>query len=67
MAKGKSFAAKTAKGSTGGLRTKVCPKCGQNYSPVKFVASENVAGTSVWKFNQRLVMVCQCNNAEVYG
>lgn len=65
MAKGGTFAAKIAKGSSARL-VRVCPKCGQNIVATKVVTSEKSDVKNSWKFNQRFVDVCKCNEAEVY-
>lgn len=66
MAKSSGFAAKVAKGSTarGG---KLCPKCGQLVTAVKFVYSEKSPVKDSWKFNQRFVDLCKCNEGEFYN
>jgi len=66
MAKSASFAAKVAKGAMA-RSVKVCPQCGQNISAVKLVTSEPSPAKKSWKFNQRFVEVCKCNEDEVYG
>lgn len=66
MAKSSGFAAKVAKGS-GSRAARVCPECGQNIAAVKLVTSELSPVKNTWKFNQRFVNVCKCNENEVYG
>ncbi len=66
MAKDQSFAAKVAKATAGKSGT-TCAECGEVYSAVKLITSEKSATTDAWKFNQRLVQVCKCNQSEVYG
>ena len=66
MAKATSFQAKLARGSSA-RATRVCPKCGQNIVAVKWVTSEQSQTKNSWKFNQRFIDVCKCNEAEVYG
>jgi hypothetical protein len=41
--------------------------CGTVYQPVLLVASERSASTNHWKFNERRVQVCKCNEKEVYA
>ena len=65
MAKDQSFAAKVAKASsTGGNH---CPECGELSVPVKMVVAEKSESKNSWKFNQKFVRVCKCNEAEIYG
>lgn len=66
MAKDRSFAAKVAKATTVKSGNH-CPQCGVAYSTVQLVVSEESAVKQSWKFNSRLVRVCKCNEAEVYG
>ena len=66
MAKNTGFAAKLAKGA-GDRSLRVCDKCGQNITSVKHVASEQTSLKNAWKFKQRILDVCKCNEAEVYG
>lgn len=61
--KAKSFSDKLRKAEHHGT---VCPVCGQEYLMVKQVkAIPTEKGT--WKFNQNLIRVCKCNEAEVYA
>ncbi len=63
MARTKSFADKLRKAEHHGA---VCPVCGQEYVTVKQIKSvRSEKGT--WKFNQNIVKVCKCNEAEVYA
>ncbi len=66
MSKDKSFAAKVAKAAAG-KGGNHCPKCGEVLNPVQLVVSEKSDIKNSWKFNQRFVSVCKCNEAEVYG
>ncbi len=66
MAKDSSFAAKVAKAS-GEPSGDQCPTCGEMLSVVKLVVSERSATRDSWKFNEKLVKVCKCNHAKVYG
>jgi len=65
MAKGTSFAEKAAKAR--GKKGHTCPECGQPIQTVKLVSSERSPVKNSWKFNQRFVAVCKCNEKEVYG
>lgn len=66
MAKDSSFAAKVAKASAG-AKGAHCPECGELYSSVKFIVSVKSEEKKSWKFNQKLVQVCKCNQTEVLG
>ncbi|RMD91787.1 MAG: hypothetical protein D6814_17770 [Calditrichaeota bacterium] len=65
MAKATSFAEKAAKAA--GKKGHICPTCGQHITTVKLVTSERSPVKSSWKFNQRFVAVCKCNEKEIYG
>jgi hypothetical protein len=66
MSKDRSFAAKVAKAlsSSDGNH---CPECGEALSTVRLVVSEKQENKNSWKFNQKFVRVCKCNEKEVYG
>ncbi|MFQ5605681.1 MAG: hypothetical protein ACE5HS_20620 [bacterium] len=66
MSKDRSFAAKVAKATSEG-KGHHCPECGELLTAVKVVISEKSETKNSWKFNQKLVRVCKCNEAEVYG
>jgi hypothetical protein len=64
MAKQQSFADKAAKAATEkGVK---CPVCGTTLQPVLMVTSEKSRGRGSWKFNERRVQVCKCNEKEIY-
>ncbi len=65
MAKQQSFADKAAK--SGMVRGKKCPVCGTVFQPVLFVSSERSKGSREWKFNERRVQVCKCNEKQIYS
>jgi len=67
MAKDRSFAAKVAKGAKDHLKARQCPKCGEVMSVVKVVASEPKESKGSWRFREKFVNVCKCNEKEVYG
>jgi uncharacterized protein (DUF2225 family) len=65
MAKRQSFAAKVAKAAaTKGVK---CPVCGTVFQPILFVSSEWSKVAASWKFNERRIQVCKCNEKEVYS
>lgn len=67
MAKDRSFAAKVAKGAQEALKAKKCPKCGEVINMVKVVSSEKKADLGTWRFKEKMVAVCKCNEKEVYA
>ena len=67
MAKDRSFAAKVAKGAKDALKARQCPNCGEVMNVVKVVASEPKGDSASWRFKEKFVSVCKCNEKEVYG
>ena len=65
MAKTQSFADKATKAAA--MKGSKCPTCGTIYQPVLLVSSEKSKVSSAWKFNERRVQVCKCNEKEVYA
>ena len=65
MAKDQSFAAKIAKGEKA-KHIPTCPKCGTAYTPIRFYQGVTAA-SGVTKFNERHVIMCKCNEKEIYG
>lgn len=65
MAKIQSFADKAAKAAM--QKGKKCPVCGTVYQPILMVTSERSKVSSGWKFSERRVQVCKCNEKEVYA
>ena len=63
MGKGKTFADKIAKQSLD--FTVHCPECGESLSPVKMVTSERSEATGAYRFRQKLVKICKCNEKEI--
>ncbi|MDW7681702.1 MAG: hypothetical protein SCK70_14145 [bacterium] len=64
MAKDRSFAAKLAKGTHEG---KKCPVCGDVVNMVMMISSEQRDKAKSWRFNEKFVAVCKCNEKEVYA
>lgn len=64
MAKQQSFADKAAKAAA--MKGSKCPKCGEIFQPLLVVSSERSKSASSWKFNERRVQVCKCNEKQVY-
>jgi uncharacterized OB-fold protein len=65
MAKQQSFADKAAKAAA--VKGSKCPKCGEIFQPLLMVSSERSKTGSSWKFNERRVQVCKCNEKQVYA
>lgn len=65
MAKGTSFAEKAAKATM--ERGIKCPKCHTVLTPILLVTSERSTHSSGWRFNQRRVQACKCNEKQIYG
>lgn len=64
--KDRSFAAKVAKSAIADQFKKHCPTCGDALSFVKLVTSEK-SEIGSWKFKEKFVGVCKCNQKEVYA
>jgi hypothetical protein len=65
MAKQQSFADKVTKAAA--MKGSKCPVCGTIYQPLLLVSSERTEAKKSWKFNERRVMVCKCNEKQVYN
>jgi hypothetical protein len=65
MAKAQSFADKVSKASL--AKGAKCPVCGTIRQPVLLVTSERSSTAGTWKFNERRVQVCKCNEKEIYA
>jgi len=65
MAKQQSFADKATKAAM--QKGAKCPICGTIRQPILLVSSERPAASSYWKFNERRVQVCKCNEKEIYS
>jgi len=65
MAKAQSFADKATRAER--QKGAKCPVCGTVYQPVKLVSSERSHSGSGWKFNERQIQICKCNEKEVYA
>jgi hypothetical protein len=64
MAKKQDFLSKTMKKGQVGNK---CPKCESTISYIRFVKTEKSKKTNSWRFNQKNVGVCKCNENEIYG
>ncbi|MBP1649401.1 MAG: hypothetical protein H6Q30_2846 [Bacteroidetes bacterium] len=65
MAKQQSFADKATKAAT--MKGSKCPVCGVIFQPIKMVSSERSKVGSSWKFSERRVQVCKCNEKQIYS
>lgn len=65
MAKQQTFADKAAKAAA--IKGSKCPACGSIFQPILMVTSEHSSESASWKFNERRVQVCKCNEKEVYA
>jgi uncharacterized OB-fold protein len=65
MAKQQTFADKAAKAAA--MKGAKCHVCGEIYVPILTVSSERSKVSTGWKFNERRVNVCKCNEKVVYG
>lgn len=65
MAKSQSFADKVNKKSDSGKI--VCPVCETEVQRVKSIRSVPGKSDGSWKFRQKMVDVCKCNEKEVYA
>lgn len=65
MAKQQTFADKAMKSAA--AKGSKCPVCGTVYQPILMVTSERSATGIGWKFNERRVQVCKCNEKTVYS
>ncbi len=65
MAKAGTFAEKAAKATMEkGVK---CPKCYTVLTPILLVTSERSHHSGSWKFNQKRVQVCKCNEKQIYA
>jgi uncharacterized OB-fold protein len=65
MAKQQTFADKATKAAA--MKGSKCPTCGAIYQPILMVSSERASSSAAWKFNERRVQVCKCNEKQVYA
>ena len=63
MARTTSFADKLSKSATD--HTRHCPVCDQSIMTIKLVTSEYSEETGAWRFRQKYVGLCKCNENEV--
>ncbi len=64
MAKDRSFAAKLAKGAVEGNK---CPVCGEVKNMIMVVNTDKKESKGSWRFKEKFVAVCKCNEKEVYA
>jgi hypothetical protein len=65
MAKQQTFQDKAAKAAA--MKGSKCPVCGTIFQPILMVTSERSKVSQSWKFNERRVQVCKCNEKQVYA
>ncbi len=65
MAKQQTFADKATKAAQ--IKGAKCPVCGTIYQPLLAVSSEFSTQSGSWKFTERRVLVCKCNEKTVYA
>jgi hypothetical protein len=65
MAKAQSFAEKASKAAM--VKGSKCPICGTVRQPILLVSSERSASSKAWKFSERHVQVCKCNEKDIYS
>ena len=64
MAKDRGFGAKVAKGTKLGS---LCEKCGEALNTVKVIDSVKKKSSEAWGFKEKMVLVCKCNEKEIYS
>ena len=64
MAKDRSFAAKVAKAT---IESNKCPVCGEIKNVIMVVSSDKNENKDSWRFKEKFVAVCKCNEKEVYA
>jgi len=65
MAKQQTFADKATKAAA--QKGSKCPTCGAIYQPILMVSSERSKVGPSYKFNERRVQVCKCNEKQIYS
>ncbi|MCC6962627.1 MAG: hypothetical protein IT585_05195 [candidate division Zixibacteria bacterium] len=63
MAKRQSFADKASKKA----HVKLCPVCGTAVEPTRVVDPTYTTDKKSWKFKDRIVEICKCNQKELLG
>jgi uncharacterized OB-fold protein len=65
MAKQQSFADKATKAAA--MKGSRCSVCGTVFQPILMVSSERSKTGASWKFNERRMQVCKCNEKQIYS
>ncbi len=65
MAKAKTFSDKLAKSAHD--YTNHCRTCEQSLVPIMLITSERSSKTGAWRFNQKYLGLCKCNEKEITG
>ena len=63
MGKDRSFAAKVAKSQH--LTQQHCPTCGEELSQVKIIDSSKDEVKKSWRFKEKFVHICKCNEKDI--
>ena len=63
--KDRSFAAKAAKGKGGNANS--CPVCGESFTAVKLSKTDKHETTGAYRFSDKIVKMCKCNEKEIFG
>jgi hypothetical protein len=65
MAKDRSFSAKIA--STHNAVQRRCPVCGEIQNNLKVVQTAKNVEKNSWRFIEKSIAICKCNDKEVFG
>lgn len=63
--KDRSFATKAAKAAGG--HNNQCPVCGDSFTAIRVCSAEKYPTTGAYRFNERIVKACKCNQKEIWG
>ena len=63
MAKRQSFADKASKKS----HVKICPVCSTAMEPIRLVDPTFTTDKKSWKFKDKIVAMCKCNQKDILG
>ncbi|MBN1351220.1 hypothetical protein JXJ21_17510 [candidate division KSB1 bacterium] len=63
--KDRTFASKVAKGAVD--HSQKCSVCGDAFHLIKVVSTLEAPESKSLRFQEKMVRVCKCNHAEVYG
>ena len=63
--KDRTFASKVAKGAV--EHGEKCPVCGDTFHLLKVVSTMDVPEKKSYRFQEKMVKVCKCNEKEIYA